>query len=130
MHADALALKIKARWSEKFLNVNDVKMSDRLFLYTGHKTRTQSHVPAHVIFFASCSFLVVSVLVSVSHMRNACMWLKRCVPTQTCVFTLSAAWQYTFSDDSAIIEHLLTSHLHPNPPFDQTIHGTSADFIF
>ena len=38
--------------------------------------------------------------------------------------------QYTFSDDSAIIERFLSSHLHSNPPFDQTINGTSADFIF
>ena len=38
--------------------------------------------------------------------------------------------QYTFSDDSAIIEHILTSHLHSHPPFDQTFNGTSADVIF
>ena len=37
--------------------------------------------------------------------------------------------QYTFSDDSAIIEHFTTSHLHSNPPFDQTINGTSADLL-
>ena len=37
--------------------------------------------------------------------------------------------QYTFSGGSAIIEHFFTSHLHSNPPFDQTINGTSADFI-
>ena len=38
--------------------------------------------------------------------------------------------QYTFSDDSAITEHSLTSHLHSDPPFDETSNGTSADFIF
>ena len=35
---------------------------------------------------------------------------------------------YTFSVDSAIIEYFFISHLHSNPPFDQTINGTSADF--
>ena len=38
--------------------------------------------------------------------------------------------QYTFSDVSAIIEHFLTTPSHSNPPFDQTINGTSAGFIF
>ena len=79
----------------------------------------------------------MSVLVSVSHMHYMCMWLKDLtaqVTMECCVQKFSHlaqhGTQYTFSDDSAIIEHFLTSHLHSNPPFDQTINGTSADFIF
>ena len=42
-------------------------------VYTGHPTRTQCHVPAHVIFLAYC---FIACLVSVSNMHNMCMWLR------------------------------------------------------
>ena len=104
---------------------------------TGHQTRTQCRVPAHVIFLAQCS---TACLVSVSHMHNMCMGLKKphgsshngVLSSQKHLPSHLAqhGTQYTFSDDSAIIEHSLTSHLHSDPPFDQTINGTPADFIF
>ena len=104
----------------------------RRWVYTGHQTRTQCHVPAHVIFLAHCS---MSRLVISPYMHNTCMWLKSqwsVVFTKKHLSSHSAQHgaQYTSSDDSAIIEHFLTSHLHSNPPVDQTINGTSADFIF
>ena len=62
------------------------------WMYTGHQTRTQCRVPAHVIFLVQCS---TACLVSVSHMRNTCMCLKSqriVVLIKTFVFTLCAAW--------------------------------------
>ena len=92
-------------------------------MYTGHQTRTQCHVPAHVTFLAQCS---IACLVSVSHMHNMCMWLKasRLKSQWSVVFakTFSShlaqhGTQHTFSDDSAIAEHFRASHLHSNPHF-------------
>ena len=51
-------------------------------VYTRHQTRTQCHVPAHVIFLAQCS---IACLVSVSHMHNMCMLLKGLTAQALCL---------------------------------------------
>ena len=56
-----------------------------VLLYTGHQTRTECHLPAHVIFLAECSIVC---LVSVSHMHNMCtclMGLTTQVTMECCV---------------------------------------------
>ena len=98
---------------------------------TRHQTRTQCHVPAHVIFSRSVQQLVFSsVLTCVAHACGSSHSGALCSQKHLSSHLAQHGTQYTFSDDSAIIEHFLTSHLHSNPPFDQTVNGTSADFIF
>ena len=99
--------------------------------------RTPSpHAMSHVIF---------SRIVS----QPACQCLSASLTCTTCAFGSMASrltmeccarnflsshlaqhTQYIFFDYSAIIEHFFASHLHSNPPFNQAINGTSADFIF
>ena len=99
----------------------------------------QCRVPAHVIF---APVVCTVCLVSVSHMRKTCMWLKtshdsRFAHEALCLHqnVLSShsaqhGTQYTFSDDSAITEHVTIFQVHSHPPFDQIFNGTFADFIF
>ena len=63
-------------WQDSVMNNWEIyRLSLRVpcSMYSGHQTRTQCHVPAHVIFLAQCS---TACLVSVSHMHDMCMWLK------------------------------------------------------
>ena len=120
-------------WNERCFSkgLNVFSLTKR-WRFHGKHTRTQCHVPAHVIFSRNVPQLVLSASLTCATREcgSRASWLKRCVLTKTFVFTLSAATQHTFSDDFVIIEHFVTSHLHSNPPFAQTINGTSADFIF
>ena len=66
--------------------------------YTGHQTRTQCHVPAHVIFSRAffqglpCHRLSHALHVHVAKGFTAQLTMECCVH-KTFVFTLSAAWR-------------------------------------
>ena len=103
------------------------------------KPTTHAMSPSRTCDFSRVVLFVSRVLVSVSHMHDMCMWLKGLtaqVTMECCVHKKHVSshlaqhgTQYTFPDDSAITEHFVTSHLHYNPPFDQTSNGTSAVFF-
>ena len=50
MHADALAANMKARWKGKFMNVNDVNMSDSFFLQRDAPCNQYVHEKLNIIF--------------------------------------------------------------------------------
>ena len=111
-------------------------------MYTVHQSRTQCHVPAHVTFRRVVFFVTrVRACQRLSHAQHVhvaedesrleiCTWSVVSSQKHLSSHVAQHGTQYTFSDDSAIIEHFLTSLLHSNPPFDQTFKGTSAGFIF